>query len=126
MKMIFKIAWRNIWRNKRRSIITMSSIFCAVFFAVFARSFQIGVYDKMISNMVGMYTGYLQIHQDGYWEEQSIENSFIPDDSLRLSLQNQSNINAYNERLESFALSASEELTKGVMVMGINLKRKMS
>ena len=80
MKMIFKIAWRNIWRNKRRSIITISSIFCAVFFAVFARSFQIGVYDKMISNMVGMYTGYLQIHQDGYWEEQSIENSFIPDE----------------------------------------------
>ena len=71
MKMIFKIAWRNIWRNKRRSIITISSIFCAVFFAVFARSFQIGVYDKMISNMVGMYTGYLQIHQDGYWEELS-------------------------------------------------------
>ena len=64
--------------------------------------------------MVGMYTGYLQIHQDGYWEEQSIENSFIPDDSLRLSLQNQSNINAYNERLESFALSASEELTKAL------------
>ena len=124
MKMIFKIAWRNIWRNKRRSIITISSIFCAVFFAVFARSFQIGVYDKMISNMVGMYTGYLQIHQDGYWEEQSIENSFIPDESLRLSLQNQSNINAFNERLESFALSASEELTKGVIVMGIQFEKE--
>ena len=74
--------------------------------------------------MVGMYTGYLQIHQDGYWEEQSIENSFIPDDSLRLSIQNHSNINAYNERLESFALSASEELTKGVMVIGIQFEKE--
>ena len=71
MKMLFKMAWRNIWRNKRRSIITISSIFCAVFFATFARSFQIGVYNKMIGSMVGMYTGYLQIHQKGYWDEQS-------------------------------------------------------
>ena len=124
MKMIFKIAWRNIWRNKRRSIITISSIFCAVFFAVFARSFQIGVYDKMISNMVGMYTGYLQIHQNGYWEEQSIENSFVPDDSLRIALKNQSNLKTYNQRLESFALSASDELTKGVMVMGIEFEKE--
>ena len=124
MKMIFKIAWRNIWRNKRRSIITISSIFCAVFFAVFARSFQIGVYDKMISNMVGMYTGYLQIHQNGYWEEQSIENSFVPEDSLRIALKNQSNLKTYNQRLESFALSASDELTKGVMVMGIEFEKE--
>ncbi len=124
MKMIFKIAWRNIWRNKRRSIITISSIFCAVFFAIFARSFQIGVYDKMISNMVGMYTGYLQIHQNGYWEEQSIENSFVPEDSLRIALKNQSNLKTYNQRLESFALSASDELTKGVMVMGIEFEKE--
>lgn len=124
MKMIFKIAWRNIWRNKRRSIITISSIFCAVFFAIFARSFQIGVYDKMISNMVGMYTGYLQIHQNGYWEEQSIENSFVPDDSLRIALKNHSNLKNYNQRLESFALSASDELTKGVMVMGIEFEKE--
>ena len=124
MKMIFKMAWRNIWRNKRRSIITISSIFCAVFFAVFARSFQIGVYDKMISNMVGMYTGYLQIHQEGYWEEQSIENSFVPNDTLRETLLNQDNIKAYNERLESFALSATQELTKGVIVMGIQFEKE--
>ena len=55
--------------------------------------------------------------------KESIENSFIPDDSLRLSLQNQGNINAYNERLESFALS-SEEPTKGVMVMGIQFEKE--
>ena len=77
----------------------------------------------MISNMVGMYTGYLQIHQHGYWKEQSIENSFIPDESLHKPSK-PGNINAYNERLESFALSASEELTKGVVVMGIQFEKE--
>lgn len=122
--MIFKMAWRNIWRNKRRSIITISSIFFAVFFAVFARSFQIGVYNKMIANMVGMYTGYLQIHQNGFWEEQSIDNSFIPDQSIFDLLQDNNHITNYNERLESFALTASDNLTKGAIVMGVDLEKE--
>jgi putative ABC transport system permease protein len=124
MKMIFKMAWRNIWRNKRRSIITISSIFCAVFFAVFARSFQIGVYNKMIGSMVGMYTGYLQIHQNGYWEEQSIDNSFIPDQETLDLVNNNKYVSNSNERLESFALTARKNLSKGAIVMGVNLEKE--
>lgn len=124
MKMILLMAWRNIWRNKRRSIITISSIFCAVFFAVFARSFQIGVYNKMIENMVGMYTGYLQIHQDGFWEEQSIDNSFVLDAELLDLITRSENIGNFNERLESFALTASGNLTKGAIVMGVDLNKE--
>jgi len=124
MKMIFKMAWRNIWRNKRRSIITISSIFFAIFFAVFARSFQIGIYNKMIANMVGMYTGYLQIHQNGFWEEQSIDNSFNPDQTVIDILHNNKDITDYNERLESFALTASKNLTKGAIIMGVNFDKE--
>jgi len=124
MKMIFLMAWRNIWRNKRRSVITISSIFCAVFFAVFARSFQIGVYNKMIENMVGMYTGYLQLHQDGFWKEQSIDNSFVLDAELIDLISTSENIDNFNERLESFALTVSNNLTKGAIVMGVDLKKE--
>jgi putative ABC transport system permease protein len=122
--MILKMAWRNIWRNKRRSIITISSIFCAVFFAVFARSFQIGVYDKMVSNMVGMYTGYLQIQQKGFWQEQSIDNSFVPEQHVLELLKNNNQILGSNGRLESFALTASENLTKGAIIMGVDFKKE--
>ncbi|MDG1396069.1 MAG: FtsX-like permease family protein [Flavobacteriales bacterium] len=124
MKMLFKMAWRNIWRNKRRSIITISSIFCAVFFATFARSFQIGVYNKMIGSMVGMYTGYLQIHQKGYWDEQSIDNSFVPDQQTLELLHNNDYVTEANERLESFALTAHDNLSKGAIVMGVNILKE--
>jgi ABC-type lipoprotein release transport system permease subunit len=124
MKIIFLMAWRNIWRNKRRSVITISSIFCAVFFAVFARSFQIGVYNKMIENMVGMYTGYLQVHQDGFWKEQSIDNSFILDAELIDLISTSENIGNFNERLESFALTVSNNLTKGAIVIGVDFKKE--
>ena len=124
MKMLFKMAWRNIWRNKRRSIITISSIFCAVFFATFARSFQIGVYNKMIGSMVGMYTGYLQIHQKGYWDEQSIDNSFVPDQQTLELLHNNDYVTEANERLENFALTAHDNLSKGAIVMGVNMLKE--
>lgn len=74
--------------------------------------------------MVGMYTGYLQIHQDGFWEEQSIDNSFILDAELLDLITRSENIGNFNERLESFALTASGNLTKGAIVMGVDLNKE--
>ena len=74
--MLIKLAWRNIWRNKKRSIITITAIVIAVFLAVVMRSLQLGMYDNMIQNIVGSYSGHIQIHSIGYWEEQTIDNAF--------------------------------------------------
>ena len=46
--MIFKIAWRNIYRNKKRSLITITSIFAALFLIIFMRALQFGFYDNLI------------------------------------------------------------------------------
>ena len=46
--MIFKIAWRNIYRNKKRSLITITSIFAALFLIILMRALQFGFYDKLI------------------------------------------------------------------------------
>ena len=82
MKQISKLAWRNLWRNKRRTIITLASVLMAIILAIAIRSFQKGVYENMISNAVRFSTGYLQIHSKGYWEDKSINNAFTPGDDL--------------------------------------------
>ena len=64
--MLVKLAWRNLWRNKKRSIITISSITIALFLAVAMRSMQLGMYSNMIKNVVGSYVGYAQIHANGF------------------------------------------------------------
>ena len=46
--MILKIAWRNIYRNKKRSLITITSIFAALFLIILMRALQFGFYDKLI------------------------------------------------------------------------------
>ncbi len=117
--MNFRLAWRNIWRNKRRTLITTASVFTAVILAILMRSLQLGAYDRMIDNVVSFYTGHIQLHQAGYWEDQTIDNSFEPNDSIYTILQKTKEITGYVPRLESFALASAREMTKGVMVVGI-------
>ena len=118
MKKYIKLAWRNLWRNKRRTIITTSSIFFAVFLASVMRSMQIGSYAKMINDVVEFYTGYIQIHKMGYWDNKSINNTFEYNDTIINKVKSLKNTKLYVPRLESFALASVGEITKGVMLIG--------
>ena len=120
MQQYFKLAWRNLWRNRRRTLITLASVLMAVVLAIGIRSFQKGVYGNMISNAVRFSTGYIQVHAKGYWEDQSINNSFEPGSELKTALNKDRNISLTVPRLESFALASSGPHTKGVEVIGID------
>ncbi len=124
MKTYLKLAWRNLWRNKRRTIITTSSIFFAVFLALIMRSAQIGSYSKMIKDVVEFYTGYIQIHKKGYWDNKSINNTFEYNDSIINKIEHLDNISLSVPRLESFALASTGELTKGVMLIGTDVVKE--
>ena len=116
-----KLAWRNIWRSKRRTLITMSSIVVAVLLSAVMRSMQEGQYDMMISTTVGSFSGHIQLHSEGYWDEQTINNSFDVSDSLMQTLKEPKGITAIVPRIESFALGAGKMQSRPVMVLGIDV-----
>jgi ABC-type lipoprotein release transport system permease subunit len=116
----YKLAWRNLWRNRRRTLITAASVFFAVFFALFFRSLQLGSYDHMFKNAIESYSGYLQVQQKDWWDEKTVDNSFPYTDELRQQLLDLENVEALIPRFESFALASSGPNTKGVMVLGID------
>lgn len=117
MNDLIKIAWRNIWRNKRRTLLTMASIFLAAFLSLFTRSMQIGSYANMIDNAVKLSTGYIQVHDLGYWDNSSIDKTFINSDELLNLVQNNKYVTSVLPRLESFALTSSGKNTKGALVI---------
>ncbi|MCB0629600.1 MAG: FtsX-like permease family protein [Saprospiraceae bacterium] len=122
--MILKLAWRNIWRNRRRTLITMASILFAVLFASFMESLQKGAWNHMIKNVVNYYFGYAQIHQKGYWDEQTIDKAFTYSDTLSHLDSKVSAIQGVVPRLESFALASTGNQTTGVLVIGIDPERE--
>jgi putative ABC transport system permease protein len=117
--MFFTLAWRNLWRNKRRTWITTGSLIFAVFLALFMRSMQEGSYDHMVRTAVGLYTGYLQVHGKGFWEERSFDNSFVEEGTRAQSLR-VPHVTALAPRLDTFALAAVGSITKGVLLTGID------
>ncbi|MGQ7870716.1 ABC transporter permease [Sunxiuqinia sp. sy24] len=114
-----KIAWRNLWRNKRRTLITVASIFFGVLLSAYMTSMQEGSYEKMVDMVVKYYSGSMQVHHENYWESKSINDTFEDNKSLRQKILAHNEVDFLIPRLESFALASSRELTKGVLVLGI-------
>jgi len=119
MDTIIKIAWRDLWRNKKRTFITMGSIMLAVFLAMFMRSMQIGSYNNMILAGVTE-VGYLQVHDSGYWNNKSINKSFVYTKNLKKKIESIENVSNLIPRLESFALGSFGNQTKGIFLIGTN------
>lgn len=120
----FKMAWRNLWRNRRRTMITVASVFFAIFFALIMRSLQLGTYDHMFRNVIESYTGYLQIQHEDFWDNKIIENTFLYTPELEQKIAGTKNVVSSVPRFESFALASSGPLTKGVLVMGIDPEKE--
>lgn len=123
--MFFKLAWRNIWRNKRRTMITVSAIVFAVLAAVFMQSINRGSHEMMIDNMVRFHTGYVQIQDFRYKDEASLDNSFPFSENLEHALLNmQPTIEQIIPRIETYMLAGNDHATRGAFVLGINPDRE--
>ena len=122
---MLKLAWRNIWRNKGRSIITIAATMFCVIFAVVLRSFQVGVWEHMVDDIVANNFGYLQIHQKGFWGEQSLDLSMY-EAALPMDEWTQvEGVRSVVRRLESFSLVSTELSNRGSLVLGIEPENEL-
>jgi len=120
MKDYITLAWRNLWRNKKRTFIAAASVFFAVILALIMRSMQTGYYDYSIDASVRMYTGYIQVHGKDYWEKKSLDESMVLDQKHLKELQNTAGVNLIVPRFETYSLISHGNKTKVVQVTGIN------
>src|SRR6056297_638351 len=114
-----KMAWRNLWRNKRRTIITVMSIFFGVVMSSMMGAMQEGIYGSMIDNVVKTYSGHVQIQHPEYNENKTINNVFDYSEGLIDSVRNIDHIKAAVPRLKSYTLISNGDKTRGGMLLGI-------
>ncbi len=121
---LLSLAWKNLWRNKSRTAITMAAVFFAVILSVFTSSLKDGIFANLVKNVVSFYTGYIQVHKKGYWDEQVLDNSMDFNEKINYQLLDIENISGAAPRLETFGLIATDKNTKGCMVVGIDPEKE--
>jgi len=120
----FFLAWRNVWRNPRRSILTMLAVAFSATLLVFMLSFQFGSYEDMINASVKLNTGHLQVQANGYIDKKEMR-KVVPDPGAVIAaLEKLPGIKGISPRGEAFALAAGAKRTRGVMVMGVDPDRE--
>jgi ABC-type lipoprotein release transport system permease subunit len=102
----------------------MASITFAVMLAISMQSFQKGIFDNLVKNVVQFYYGYMQIHSKGYWDEKVLDNSFEWNDSLSDKIHHVAGIQEVVPRLENFVLASMGNSTKGCMLVGTDFARE--
>ena len=120
MSIDVKMAWRNIWRNPRRTILTIGAITFASLLLVFMLSFQFGSYETMINTSVKIHTGHLQIQADEYQDKKSIRLVVTNPEKIAALVDDIPKVAAYTFRGQAFSLISSELRTYGVVVTGID------
>jgi len=124
MSMDYRMAWRNIWRNPRRSILTICAIVFACALLVFMLSLQFGSYYTMINFSVSIQTGYLQVQARGYHQEHHIQQVVSHPERVGRILAGIPEVRAFTYRASAFSLVSSNQRTYGILVTGIEPDRE--
>lgn len=115
----FQLAWRNLWRNKRRSFLSMGGIVFASGILVFMLSMQVNQYQLMLRASVDSGAGYLQAQAEGYLEDQRMWLVLENPGAIEKMLLAEERVEAVTVRSEGFSLLASDAHSIGALIIGV-------
>lgn len=115
-----RLAWRNLWRNYRRTLIMLGAITVGVWAMIFMTAVMRGMVDDMLDSAVRNLPGHVQIHHSGYRDDPSISNSMPPASSALLDALGQPEIIKWSARVRVPAVITSEYDTRGTTLVGID------
>jgi len=118
--MLFQIAWRNIWRNKARSLVVISSIIIGVWAGIFILSFSWGMYKNNIDESVYRQLSHIQIHHPTFGEENDSKFTITNTDEKVKKFQSDDRIASVSSRVISTGMITSPTTASGVKIYGIN------
>jgi len=114
-----RLAWRNLWRHKRRTWLTATAMIFSNVLLVFMISLQFGSYDMMINNTLQAFSGHIQVQREGYNDNPKIRNSIPGIVSLAERLRHSVPGVAVAARGSAFALASSEQRSLGIQIIGV-------
>jgi ABC-type lipoprotein release transport system permease subunit len=122
-KILIRIAWRNIWRNRRRAVLTLVTVVIGCGMIIFNNALFYGGTMQMVDDAVTLNAGHIQVHQKGYWKSKSIDDGFQPANRLTTfldGLKGKGEIVSYSYRIQADAVINYNDTTSAATVQSID------
>lgn len=118
-RMLAPLAWRNLWRNPKRTGITLIVVSVGVFSILFLAAFIRAWSDSSREQALNTLTGNGQIHAVGYLDDPTVEHLVPPLGAETLHILNSEPLTAWSPRIRVAAVVQSEYRTLPVTLMGV-------
>ena len=116
--MLVLIAWRNIWRNKVRSLVVMMSIAVGLWAGLTAMSFSFGMYQGHIQNVILYQLSHIQVHHPGFRSEMELKDTVRNSLELQTAINSMPDVKATVRRCISPCMILAASGSSGVMLVG--------
>ena len=117
--MIVALAWRNLWRQPRRTLLSSLAIAFTSAFLIFMPSLQNGSYNAMIENTLKLFDGYGEVQKPGYLDDPQIRNTIDNYAQLQKDLEQIPKMDGVSARAIAYALLATEKRSYGAQIAGV-------
>ena len=121
--MTIKLAWRNLWRSKTRSIILVVSITIGFFALFFFYSMMEGAVKQVIENIINTGTGHVQIHVKGYLEDPDVKKVIRDPDRILAQIKDV-HVLVATKRVNWSGIINSPEETRPIQAIGGVLEKE--
>ncbi len=124
--MLFSLAWRNIWRNKRRSLIIISAISVGLLCGLFASAIMFGMGESLVSSTIDRDLGHIQIHSLQFEDEKLLTDTIPDPQKIVNEIKGQKNIKGITSRIVIEGMGSSATTSNGIKIVGINPEQEKS
>lgn len=124
-KILLKMAWRNMWRNKHRTLISVSSVYFAALFCILMKSYSSGSLNYIVDSFIERETGTFKVMGVEYWDDKMVDNFIELDDSTLSKYEEVDGVLRIAPRIESFAMGWNGIKTRPLLLIGISPEREI-
>lgn len=124
MRFYLKMAWRNIFRNRKRTFLTGLIIGIGLASIMFTDAIVVGMKENMIRSVTSSFLGDAQIHREGFQEAYDSEKTVEKYAELQKMLKKDQNIERFTERVACFGTISSPSDINSIMLYGIDPEKE--
>ena len=117
---LIKISWRNIWRNKLRSLVVIFSIVFGLLGGIIIIAMSYGLNEERMNNAVDTYLSHIQIHNILFSEDYNIKHTINNLDIIEKAINEDERVVSYSKRIVLNGMLSNSNGSYGIQVKGID------